>query len=192
MTLHLRRCDQVEPQRWRNGAGFTRELLTWPHTSLWALRISVADIDADAPFSTFPGVERWFAVVEGAGVELQMPEGRKVVDGDSAPLHFAGEAAPACALIDGPTRDLNLMVRRGSGRATMQSAGGGEGFAPTQGLRALFVAEAATLQIDGSDALRLPPFALAWSDAAPGNWRLAGSSAAPRAWWISFEAVGSA
>ncbi len=187
MTLHLRRCDQVAPQRWRNGAGFTRELLAWPGGADWQLRISVADIDADAPFSAFPGVDRWFAVIEGAGVVLQLPDGAHTVAGDTAPLHFAGEAAPGCTLIDGPTRDLNLMARRGSGRATMQRTEAGAVFAPRHGLRALFVADAATLQIDGTDARRLQPFTLLWSDAAHGAWRLADAPRPPRAWWLGFD-----
>jgi environmental stress-induced protein Ves len=179
----------VSPQRWRNGSGFTRELLAWPAAAHWQLRISVADIDADAPFSAFAGVERWFAVVEGAGVVLQLPEGRTVVDGSSAPLHFAGEAAPQCTLIAGPTRDLNLMGRRASGQATMQRAEPGAVFAPRRGLRALFVADAATLQVDGADALRLEPFSLAWSEAPQGVWRLADAPVPPRAWWLGFDAA---
>lgn len=53
---------------WRNGGGQTRELLTWPAGSApdqWQLRISRADIDYDGPFSAFPGVQRWFAVLKG-------------------------------------------------------------------------------------------------------------------------------
>jgi len=192
MTLQLQRCDRVAPQRWRNGAGFTRELLAWPSAAEWQLRISVADIDDDAPFSAFPGVERWFAVLVGAGVALQLPEGRRVLDADSPPLHFAGEAAPGCTLIGGPTRDLNLMARRGSGRATMQRAEAGAVFAAHQGLRALFVAEAATLQVDGVDALRLEAFSLAWSEAAWGVWRLADAPAPPRAWWLGLDAAHAA
>ncbi len=187
MTLHTLRCDQVTPQRWRNGAGFTRELLAWPGAADWQLRISVADIDADAPFSAFPGVDRWFAVIEGAGVVLQLPGGAHTVSGDTAPLHFAGEAAPGCTLIDGPTRDLNLMARRGCGRATMQRAEAGTVFAPRGGLRALFVADAATLQIDGADAQQLQPLTLLWSDAAHGAWRLADQPTPPRAWWLGFD-----
>ena len=61
------------PQPWRNGGGVTRELLAWPDGGDWRVRVSVADIDADGPFSAFPGVERWFAVLEGAGVALRSP-----------------------------------------------------------------------------------------------------------------------
>ena len=54
-------------------------------------------------------------------------------------------------------------------------------------LGALFTAGALTLQIDGADALQLPPFALAWADGgAHGVWRIA-ADAPVRAWWIYFE-----
>ena len=122
MTLHTVSCDQVAPQAWRNGGGQTRELLAWPQAQDWQLRISVADIARDGPFSAYPGVERWFAVVEGAGVVLRLAAGAQRLDTDSAPLHFRGEDAAVCALLDGPTRDLNLMVQRGQGPATMQRA----------------------------------------------------------------------
>lgn len=189
--MKLVRCDQVEAQTWRNGGGLTRELLAWPgHDDSrrdWALRVSVADIRAGGPFSAFPGIDRWFAVLEGKGVMLALPEGRRRVDAGDAPLAFRGEAAPDCQLLDGATRDLNLMLRRDAGHGAMQRAHAGEDFAPRSRLRALFAAEALTLQGDGADALHVPPFALAWSDdGAQGPWRIA-ADAPVRAWWIHFE-----
>lgn len=191
MTLNLLRCDAVAPQPWKNGGGLTRELLAWPSPTRdgggWALRLSVADIRADGPFSAFPGVDRWFAVLEGAGVQLALPEGRRTVGPESAPLHFRGEAAPPCELLDGPTRDLNLMIRRDAGRSAMQRAHAGEDFASRTAFRALFTADALTLQIDGADAARVPAMALLWADGgAHGTWRLAAETP-PRAWWIHFE-----
>jgi uncharacterized protein len=44
---------QVEPRPWRNGGGVTRELLAWPGGDDWALRLSVAEIERDGPFSAF-------------------------------------------------------------------------------------------------------------------------------------------
>ena len=185
--MNLVRCDAVEPQPWRNGGGLTRELLAWPAHDDWSLRISVADIRADGPFSAFPGVDRWFAVLQGNGVVLGLPEGRRSVEIKDEPLAFRGEAAPHCELQDGATRDLNLMLRREAGRGAMQRAQAGEDFAPRARFRALFSAEALLLQIDGSDALRLPAFALAWdASTAHGRWRIAGD-APVRAWWIHFE-----
>jgi uncharacterized protein len=105
---------------WRNGGGRTRELLAWPRTDDWLVRVSVAEIDVDGPFSAFAGIDRCFAVLEGAGVMLSLPHGRVRLGVQDDAIAFAGETAPMCHLIDGPTRDLNLMVRRGAGRASMQ------------------------------------------------------------------------
>lgn len=112
-VLALACIDDIAPTRWRNGGGWTRELCAWPAPDDWVVRVSVADIDADGPFSTFAGVDRWFAVLEGAGVEL--------VHGASAPIHlttadglhrFAGEDATEGRLLGAITRDFNVMVRR--------------------------------------------------------------------------------
>jgi environmental stress-induced protein Ves len=184
--VNLVHCDRVEPQPWKNGGGLTRELLAWPTQDHRALRISVADIGADGPFSAFAGIDRWFAVLEGAGVMLALPEGRRSIEAGDAPLHFRGEAAPHCELLDGRTRDLNLMLRRDAGRGSMQHAQPNESFAPRARFRALFAVDALTLQIDGADALRLPAMSLAWDDRAQGVWRIAGDAPA-RAFWIHFE-----
>ena len=113
-TLQRVALDAAAPQPWRNGGGRTRELLSWPSAEGWRLRISVADIEADGPFSAFEGVRRWFAVVEGAGVALAFADGERICRRGDAPLAFDGAAAPGCRLLDGPTRDLNLMARGGA------------------------------------------------------------------------------
>jgi environmental stress-induced protein Ves len=185
--MKLVRCDAVEPQAWKNGGGLTRELLAWPRRGDWALRISVADIRADGPFSDFEGVERWFAVLDGAGVLLTSPAAKHTVRADDQPLHFRGESAPHCDLLDGPTRDLNLMIRRDAGHGAMQRARPGEDLASRAAFRALFTADALVLQVDGSDALRMPAMSLAWADGgAHGSWRIA-AEAPVRAFWIHFE-----
>jgi environmental stress-induced protein Ves len=105
---------------WRNGGGRTRELLAWPSAADWQVRVSVAEIEADGPFSAFPGIERAFGVLDGAGVVLSLPGGNVRLGPHDDAVHFDGAAAPMCRLLDGPTRDLNLMVRSGFGRALMQ------------------------------------------------------------------------
>lgn len=105
---------------WRNGGGRTRELLAWPRAGDWLVRVSVAEIEADGPFSPFPGIDRCFAVLEGAGVELALPGGAVRLGPADDALAFPGEAAPGCRLLDGPTRDLNLMARREAGRLSMR------------------------------------------------------------------------
>jgi uncharacterized protein len=118
--MNVVRIDDCSLVPWRNGGGRTRELLAWPRTDDWLLRVSVAEIEADGPFSSFDGIERCFAVLSGAGVVLSLPQGDVRLTADDDAVSFAGEASPMCRLIDGPTRDLNLMVRRGAGRASMQ------------------------------------------------------------------------
>ena len=113
MSLQRVTFDGLPVMPWRNGGGVTRELLAWPRADDWAVRISVADIARDGPFSAFSGVERWFAVLAGEGVRLGDPAAEVTADDDA--LRFDGGDAPACALRGGPTRDLNLMLRGATG-----------------------------------------------------------------------------
>jgi uncharacterized protein len=116
-TVHLADCPFVP---WANGGGRTRELLAWPRRDDWVVRVSVAEIEADGPFSSLAGIDRCFAVLDGAGVVLALPCGEQHLTPHDAAVAFPGEAAPMCRLLDGPTRDLNLMVRRGAGRPVMR------------------------------------------------------------------------
>jgi len=220
--LHLLSLSACAPQSWRNGGGTTRELLRWPaamghegeaagaaNTATddpWLVRVSVAEIARDGPFSPFPGVDRWFAVLEGAGVRLALPEGAEARrPGDDA-LAFAGEAAPGCRLIDGATSDLNLMVRRAASTAGSPGATGaasaahaGTNARPTASMRlaapgsvqrgrrpwrALYAHAPCRLLAD-DDWHDLPAGTLAWSDANRAEtWELA---EAGLAFWMSFE-----
>lgn len=177
----------VAPQPWRNGGGQTRELLAWPLGSGagWQVRISVADIDRDGPFSAFPGVQRWFTVLEGAGVTLDFDGTGQRLTTSSAPLGFDGASAPGCRLIDGPTRDLNLMTRQEAGTGRMFPAAAGDA-APVQARwRGLYTATPAGL-VTPEGPLLLPAGSLAWSDEPAPSWRLEATAGAPalRAWWL--------
>jgi uncharacterized protein len=112
--MNVVRLADCPEQPWRNGGGRTRELLAWPSAAAWQVRVSVASVEADGPFSPYPGIDRWFAVLSGAGVVLALPRGAITLGPGSAAIAFAGETAPPCRLIDGPTQDLNLMLRRGA------------------------------------------------------------------------------
>jgi environmental stress-induced protein Ves len=101
--------SQVAPIPWANGAGTTRELATASDPegqTLW--RISIADLDRDAPFSTFSGMDRLFTAlgrvrltIDGTPVDLDPGE----------QVRFPGEAAVTVSLAR-PTRALNVMTRR--------------------------------------------------------------------------------
>ncbi len=142
----------IAPQPWRNGGGLTRELLQWPLGSAadaWQLRVSVADIERSGPFSAFPDIERWFAVLEGAGVTLELPDVTRVLGPDDEPVFFPGECQPQCRLVDGRTRDLNLMLRRGAGVVRIHRAGGGTMINGRTRWRAVYALADGRLEVDG-------------------------------------------
>ncbi len=123
MDLLVVTPSDVVPRLWRNGAGTTRELLTWPGPDDWQLRISLADVTQDGPFSSYPGVERWFAVVAGKGVVLDVAGATHRLDANSEPLRFDGGQPVHCRLLEGPTCDLNLMSTGGHGRMVPVESG---------------------------------------------------------------------
>lgn len=100
------RHDDVPDQPWRNGGGTTREL---HRDERW--RLSVATITATGPFSTFPGVTRWFAVARGTLV-LDLDGAPQDVGGDvggDAVLVFDGEL-PVVAHPEGEVLAVNVMA----------------------------------------------------------------------------------
>ncbi len=111
----------VAAQPWRNGGGRTQALLAWPGPDDWQVRCSVATVAAAGPFSSFAGVLRWFAVLEGAGVRLTIDEGVHEQTRSSEPLPFDGGANTTCALINGETRDFNLMLHGCTGQMQLIS-----------------------------------------------------------------------
>lgn len=186
MNLQVVRIEDVEPQPWRNGGGSTRELLAWPRRNEWHVRISVADIMRDGPFSVFAGVDRWFAVIGGAGVTLSLPEGPQALSVGSVPRQFQGELAPACTLLGGPTRDINLMTVRQRGIGLMQCAKSSLVFSSSAPFRALFSTDAVILQAENKQTVEVPPFTLVWSEGAHEPWCITSKVESPRAWLMTF------
>ncbi len=73
----------------------------------------MAEIEQDAAFSAFPGVERELVLLQGNGVRLRFDGGRVA---EVLPPHgrvrFAGEETLHGELVDGTTHDFNLMWKR--------------------------------------------------------------------------------
>jgi uncharacterized protein len=113
MTWHVLHLKDILPTPWRNGGGTTREFTAWPGAQNWVWRMSVAEVEQGGPFSAFAGVHRWFAVLNGGGVQLTIKERRHVLHDDTAPFDFDGDVAVDCELLDGSTQDFNLMVKQG-------------------------------------------------------------------------------
>lgn len=111
-TRVIQACD-YRRERWRNGLGWTREILRLPDNDDWALRLSIAEIEQDAAFSAFPGVERELVLLHGEGLRLRFADGRcHTLLPPHQRLRFAGEEAISGELVDGLTHDFNLMWRR--------------------------------------------------------------------------------
>ena len=111
MNWHSVRLDEVFPTPWRNGGGTARELLAWPHREDWHVRVSLADIERDGPFSSYPGVARWFAVASGAGVKLRVDGNGHSLKPGSAPFRFDGGARVECDLLAGPDLGKRPVLR---------------------------------------------------------------------------------
>ena len=99
--------------RWRNGQGWTREIHVEGAAEDWSWRLSIAEIEHDAAFSLFPGIDRELMLLSGNGLRLRFDDGECVELNPPHDRHrFAGERALTGELVDGTTHDFNLMWRR--------------------------------------------------------------------------------
>jgi environmental stress-induced protein Ves len=113
----LIRFSDYRRMPWKNGGGETAEVAASPTGAgldSFDWRISMARIECDGPFSTFPGVDRTLTIVEGDGLRLKI-DGRPPVDltSTSDPFRFHADVPTAASLIGTTTTDVNVMSRRG-------------------------------------------------------------------------------
>ena len=74
----------------------------------------MATVASHGPFSTFPGIDRTLAILDGDGLELSIGDGKPVrLTTASAPYGFPADAPCRGRLLGGPVIDLNVMTRRG-------------------------------------------------------------------------------
>lgn len=64
-------ATEYRRERWRNQLGWTREILRLGDADAWSLRLSIAEIEQDAAFSAFPGIDRELVLLHGNGMRLQ-------------------------------------------------------------------------------------------------------------------------
>ncbi len=153
----IRRAEgRVMP--WKNGGGSTLELLREPGATPDdppALRVSIADLTADGPFSAFPHVDRVILLLEGAGVRLRFADREVTLDRQGEPFAFPGEAPCDCALLrdGGPplVRDLNLMVDRRRHQLTVAPLADAAFDAPAANSRHLVIALDGTVRLETPD-----------------------------------------
>ncbi len=113
-------ANEYRRQRWRNGLGWTREIVRVPDHDAFDWRLSIAEVEQDAPFSAFPGVDRELMLLSGNGMRLRFDHGRLL---ELLPPHggarFRGDEPVRGELVDGPTTDFNLMWRRDAVEASL-------------------------------------------------------------------------
>lgn len=104
------RAAGLPVSRWPNGAGRKADLLIGDG---WM--VSLAWLDADAPFSVMPDIDRTITLVDGPGFTLDVAGQALPVGTLFVPTRFDGGATTRCA-INGPSRVLNVMTQRGTFR----------------------------------------------------------------------------
>ena len=123
--MHLPACG-YRRLRWRNGLGWTREIHAAAAgadgcggdrgdataVDAWDWRLSIAEIEADAAYSVFPGVEREQVLLSGEGLALDFGGGDlRTLSPPHGRQRFPGDAPVSARLEAGRVEVLNLMWR---------------------------------------------------------------------------------
>ena len=165
--MKLARRADYRRMPWKNGKGLTEEVAAFPENSGidgFDWRLSIAHVGADGPFSAFAGIDRSIALLDGAGLMLDLPGGRTVeLSGEGSPFSFSGDLEIAGRNLGGPTIDLNIMTRRGRCAHEMRRLDLAPGWlftAPGFGwvvfnTPAIIEADGQRLRVDRFDAMRL-------------------------------------
>ena len=128
--MQVLRSGDYKTMPWKNGGGVTTEIAIFPPEAGLAdfdWRVSMATVAEDGPFSVFTDIDRTLSIIEGAGMELSVAAHSAVVlDQQSDPFAFAGDAVTSAILTAGPIVDLNVMARRGRIAATVRRVHAGE------------------------------------------------------------------
>lgn len=114
MHIQLIPANEYQRTRWKNGLGWTREIIRYPNQDdAWSWRLSIAEVDKDGPFSAFENIDRELILLSGEGMRLNFSDGESVSLNPPHDKHrFAGERELSAELISGPTQDFNVMWQR--------------------------------------------------------------------------------
>ncbi len=177
---------QVAPTRWKNGGGTTRLLLALPGDDDWHLRVTLADVESEGPFSPYPGIQRWIALVDGDGMRLDFGGRPQTLRLGDLPLAFDGGAPPSGHPLGGRTRDLNLMNR--GGQAGMHRVQPGMPWRAAQHGCGLFALQAGVWACADGRRAELASQTLLWLDAAPSDTMTFSGAGL----WLAFSAPAAA
>ena len=136
--LRVFALDSLPDEPWLNGGGRTRTIATQPREAFsadssdgvpWDWRVSVAALEGDAAFSSFPGVERTSVLLSPGSLTLSVGDrtphrlehvGDLISYPGDAPTHATLDAAVTPATRSTGVSLLNVMTRRGAARARVR------------------------------------------------------------------------
>lgn len=119
--LRLLRAEDYVTKPWKNGGGVTRDVLLWPASENFDIRVSLADIPPASTFSAFPGITRHITRLCGETMVLTFADGQVEHLELLAPLTFDSGKAPTCEATGSAVRVLNVMTRESSWRASVEA-----------------------------------------------------------------------
>ena len=140
MMRHLTPADYTG-MPWANGRGTTIQMLreTGPDGGL-LLRLSMASVVEDGPFSNFPGLERNLTVISGPGFDLL--GAAWITAAPLVPVAFPGDVPIAAVNVTAPSDDFNVMTARALPLPEVRVETDTEISPPSEGRLALFALNA--------------------------------------------------
>lgn len=109
---------------WKNGAGSTTELFIYPSDATvqsgFDWRISLAQVPASGPFSSFQDHQRTIMLLSGEPMRLVHKNHGEHKLMPFEPYDFHGSWETSGILTGGPVEDFNVMLRDGRGRCEVK------------------------------------------------------------------------
>lgn len=134
--------DDYVTKPWKNGQGVTRDVILWPKSDEFDIRVSLADIPPVSVFSSFPGITRHITRLSGDAMTLTFADGQVEHLPLLTPLTFDSAKSPSCEASGADLRVLNVMTRTTSWRSSVRVLAEGRHRAapPAGGMLLLFAA----------------------------------------------------
>jgi hypothetical protein len=129
MSAKLLRHSTYNRKPWNNGGGTTQDVWLRPGTASqggFDIRLSLASIDTDGPFSSFPGIDRTITQVAGAPFVLDFGDTVEHRMEMLRPLSFDSVQTPSSRLIEGAASAFNVMTRQGKWTHRVSIVHGGD------------------------------------------------------------------
>jgi environmental stress-induced protein Ves len=129
MSVKLLRHDTYNRKPWNNGGGMTLDVWLWPEAASqdgFDIRLSLASIDTDGPFSSFPGIDRTITLVGGAPFVLEFGDSRAQHMEFLQPFRFDSVQTPSSRLNEGAASAFNVMTRQGKWTHRVSIVHGGD------------------------------------------------------------------